>query len=353
MGVQEFKCPGCGAKLKWNAAEQKMKCDYCDNTYDIATLEEFEQEENSAPVEEYAWDPYNAPGEVTGLKTYICQSCGGAITVSDDSAATSCPYCDSPVVLNNNVTGMLQPDLIIPFTKTKEEAQNALRKFCKGKPLLPPTFVSEHRIEEIKGLYVPFWLYDCDAAGKMRFDATKVKKWSTDEFDYTRTEHYMVVREGEAGFADVPVNGSDKIEACYMEAIEPFDVSAGKHFQQAYLSGFLADKYNVDSVAAQPRANERVKNGMQELLRNTVVGYDTVSTKSTNMHLNTGRIRYAMLPVWVLSTNYRGKIYKFAMNAQTGKFVGELPVSWRKFWAIFAAISVGVGIIGTLLQLFM
>ena len=154
MGVQEFKCPGCGAKLKWNAAEQKMKCDYCDNTYDIATLEEFEQEENSAPVEEYAWDPYNAPGEVTGLKTYICQSCGGAITVSDDSAATSCPYCDSPVVLNNNVTGMLQPDLIIPFTKTKEEAQNALRKFCKGKPLLPPTFVSEHRIEEIKGLYV-------------------------------------------------------------------------------------------------------------------------------------------------------------------------------------------------------
>ena len=118
MGVQEFKCPGCGAKLKWDAAEQKMKCDYCDNTYDIATLEEFEQEENSAPVEEYAWDPYNAPGEVTGLKTYICQSCGGAITVSDDSAATSCPYCDSPVVLNNNVTGMLQPDLIIPFTKT-------------------------------------------------------------------------------------------------------------------------------------------------------------------------------------------------------------------------------------------
>lgn len=109
----------------------------------------------------------------------------------------------------------------------------------------------------------------------------------------------------------------------------------------------------MDSVAAQPRANERVKNGMQELLRNTVVGYDTVSTKSTNMHLNTGRILYAMLPVWVLSTNYRGKIYKFAMNAQTGKFVGELPVSWRKFWAIFAAISVGVGIIGTLLQLFM
>lgn len=119
MGVQEFKCPAAEQNSNGTQPSQKMKCDYCDNTYDIATLEEFEQEENSAPVEEYAWDPYNAPGEVTGLKTYICQSCGGAITVSDDSAATSCPYCDSPVVLNNNVTGMLQPDLIIPFTKQK------------------------------------------------------------------------------------------------------------------------------------------------------------------------------------------------------------------------------------------
>lgn len=123
-------------------------------------------------------------------------------------------------------------DLINSVHQNKRGGTECSAEVRKGKPLLPPTFVSEHRIEEIKGLYVPFWLYDCDAAGKMRFDATKVKKWSTDEFDYTRTEHYMVVREGEAGFADVPVNGSDKMEACYMEAIEPFDVSAGKHFQQ-------------------------------------------------------------------------------------------------------------------------
>lgn len=353
MSVKEFKCPGCGAKLKWNADEQKMKCDYCDNVYDIATLEEFESEEASNAADNYEWTPYSDNGEVSGLKVYVCKSCGGEISASGDTAATSCPYCDSPVVLDNNVSGVLKPDLIIPFSKTKEEAQEALKKFCKGKPLLPPTFISEHHIEEIKGLYVPFWLYDCSAAGKMRFDATKVKKWTSGDFDYTKTEHYMVIREGGASFDDVPVNGSTNMEARYMEAIEPFETKDGKQFQEAYLSGFLADKYNVDSVEAQPRANERVKKGMEQLLRNTVVGYDTVTTQSSSMRLETGEIRYAMLPVWILSTKYRGKVYKFAMNAQTGKFVGELPVSWSKFWGIFALITGIVTVLGTVLQIFM
>lgn len=353
MSVKDYKCPGCGAKLKWNAEEQKMKCDYCDNTYDIETLEEFEKEESEQAADNYSWTPYVGNGDVEGMRTYVCESCGGEISAPMDQAATKCPYCDSPVILNENVQGVLKPDLIIPFSRTKEEAQNALKKFCKGKPLLPARFISENHIEEVKGLYVPFWLYNCDADGKMRFDATKVKRWSTDDFDYTKTEHYMVIREGGAAFDNVPVNGSSNVEARYMEAIEPFEAEEGKNFQDAYLSGFLADKYNISSEDAQPRANERIKKGMEVLLRNTVVGYDTVTTQTSNCRLQTGNVRYAMMPVWILSTRYRGKVYKFAMNGQTGKFVGELPVSWRKFWGIFALITGVVTALGTVLQIFM
>lgn len=353
MSVQEFECPSCGAKLKWDAVEQKMKCDYCDNVYDIATLEEFQREESEQPAQEYNWGEYAATEEISGLKTYICQSCGGAITVDEASAASSCPYCDSPVVLDDNVAGMLKPDIIVPFRKTREEAQAALRKFCKRKPLLPPAYLSESRIEEIKGVYVPFWLYDCNAAGKMRYEATKVKHWSDDAFDYTRTEHYMVIREGTAGFDDVPVKGSSKLEEEYMEAIEPFEACEGTFFKPAYLSGYMADRYDIDSVEAQPRANERIREGMEQLLGDTVSGYSTVAVKSSSVRLETGRIRYAMLPVWILSTRYRGRVYKFAMNAQTGKLVGELPISWRKFWGIFGGITAAVTIIGTVIQLFL
>ncbi len=351
--MAEYKCPACGAALKWDSAEQKMKCDYCGNTYDVATLKEFNTEEAEQPADDYAWTPYEEAGEVSGMRTYVCQSCGGAITAGEDSAATSCPYCDSPVVLSKNVSGLLRPDVIIPFKKSKEDAQEALKKFCRRKPLLPPSFVSEHRVEEIKGIYIPFWLFDCDAAGKMRFDATKVKKWSSGGFDYTKTEHYMVIREGNAFFDDVPVNGCGQMDSRYMEAIEPFDVKKGVEFQPEYLSGYLADKYNIDSTVAQPRANERIKAGIEQLLRGTVVGYDTVTAQSSSVKLQTGEIRYAMLPVWILSTKYRGKVYKFAMNAQTGRFVGELPVSWRKFWGIFGIITAAITVIGTVIQMFL
>lgn len=351
--MKEYQCPACGAKLKWDAAEQKLKCDYCDNTYDISTLDEFEAEQNEAPQEDYSWTPYTQNDAIDGMKTYVCRSCGGEISATEEAAASKCPYCDSPVVLDGNVSGVLRPDVILPFKKTKEEAQEALKRFCKGKPLLPPNFLSESHIEEIQGVYIPFWLYDCEASGKVRYDATKVKTWSDNTFIYTKTEHYMVIREGTAAFADVPVKGTNNFEQNYMEAIEPFDTASGSSFDPAYLSGFLAEKYTVDSKDAQPRANERVKNGMEKLLRNTVNGYDTVTRESGSVSLKSGGIRYAMLPVWILSTSYRGKIYKFAMNGQTGNLVGELPVSMKKFWGIFALITGVVTVLGTVIQLFL
>ncbi len=354
MSVQEFKCPACAAALKWGSGEQKLKCEYCDNTYDIETLREFTAEEAEAPVEEYAWQPYEDLGDVdSGIKSYICKSCGGQITGEETTAATHCPYCDSPVVLNNNVSGMLKPDFIIPFKVSKDQAMEALGKFCLNKPLLPKDFVSENRLEEITGLYVPFWMFDAKANAKIRYEATKSQHWTEGDYDVTRTDYFMVIREGGAAFDYVPVDGSTKMDDTYMEAIEPFDITQSVDFEMAYLSGFLADKYDVSSDDSKPRANQRVKTGIEMLMRNTVVGYETVIPKNTSVMLEEGKINYAMLPVWILSTNYKGKIYRFAMNGQTGKFVGELPVSWAKFWAFFFGITGGIALIATLIQAFL
>ena len=352
MSVQEFKCPSCGAPIHWNSGVQSMKCEYCDNSYDIDTITEFNEEESKPSVEEYEWDEYNAPGELTdGLAFYVCKSCGGQITAETTTAATHCPYCDSPVVLNNNVTGLLQPDLVIPFKKSKTDAIQAMSDFCKGKPLLPTGFSSYAHLEELKGLYVPFWLFDCAADGKMRYDATRSKSWTEGDYDVTKTDHFMVIREGNAEFDHVPVDGSTNMEDNYMEAIEPFDMNEAVDFNTAYLSGFLADKYDVDSVAAQPRANQRVKNGLEILLRNTVTGYETITTKNHSVFVKNGQIRYAMFPVWILTTKYNGKLYKFAMNGQTGRFVGELPISKSKFAAFLLGITAGIGIVGSIVAL--
>lgn len=354
MSVQEFKCPCCGAPLKWGEGEQKMKCAYCDNIFDAETIEEYADEQASAPEDRIEWDEYSSSGELSeGVAFYVCNSCGGNITVGDTAAASSCPYCDSPVVIDSSVSGTLKPDVIIPFKLGKDKAMSAMRGFCKGKLLLPSDYISESRLEEVKGVYVPFWLFDCSADAKACYDATRVKRWKEGNTEYTKTDHFMVIREGSADFECVPVDGSSTIDDDYMEAIEPFDMADGVDFKTAYLSGFLADRYDIDSEGAQPRANARVSGGMAQLLRGTVSGYASVVQQNKSVHVSGGKIRYAMLPVWILSTKYKGTIYRFAMNAQTGKFAGELPISKRKTAAVFAAVTAGVTVIGSIISLFL
>jgi len=123
-----------------------------------------------------------------------------------------------------------------------------------------------------------------------------------------------------------------------MDSLEPFDYSALTAFSTAYLPGFLADKYDVTAEACSSRADTRAKNSTIDQLRDTVEGYDTVSARRTEILLHRGTVSYALLPVWLLTTKWNGNNYLFAMNGQTGKFVGNLPVDKAKKWRIFAAV---------------
>ena len=184
-----------------------------------------------------------------------------------------------------------------------------------GKRLLPKVFKSQNHIEEIKGVYVPFWLFDTDAKAKIRYRATTVRTWSDSEYDYTETSHFMVHRGGSIGFERVPVDGSSKMADDLMESIEPYNFEDAVDFQTAYLAGYMADKYDVTAEQSIERANERVKQSTEDVFADTVTGYAT-----------NGKAKYALYPVWMLTTSWNGNNYIFAMNGQTGKFVGDLPV---------------------------
>ena len=123
-----------------------------------------------------------------------------------------------------------------------------------------------------------------------------------------------------------------------MDSIEPFDFQELQKFSTAYLPGFLADRYDVSVEECAPRADERCANTVVEMLESTVSGYSTCSVTSKNVQLSRGKVHYALLPVWLLNTKWNGKNFLFAMNAQSGKMVGDLPVSWGKFWLTFAGI---------------
>lgn len=358
-GIFEYKCPCCGGAVKFDSALQKLHCPFCDTELDIDTLSTYDNELKTAPQNEPEWEKYDKDsgngdwkeGEADGLRSYICNSCGGEIVGDETMAATSCPYCDNPVVIARQFSGMFHPDYIIPFKLDKEAAKQKLRDFIKKKPLLPDLFKTENRIDSIKGIYVPFWLYNCDTDANLRFRATRVHTWADTYYNYTRTDFFMVMRGGQIGFDRVPVDGSEKMDDAYMEAIEPYDYSAMTDFATPYLAGYLADKYDVDVDQSVPRANARIKNSTVAAFSSTVKGYATCIPEQTNVQLRRGETRYALLPVWLLNTKYNNKMYTFAMNGQTGKFVGELPVDKGKYWKFLLLIAAGALVVGELLAL--
>ncbi len=348
--LQEYKCPCCGGAIAFDSTLQKLKCPYCDTEFDIETLENYGKELEGEPDDSMSWETSAGvdwqEGEADGLRSYICKSCGGEIVADDTTAATSCPFCGNPVVMSGQVSGYLKPDYVIPFKLDKKAAKEALKKHYSGKKLLPKVFKDENHIDEIRGVYVPFWLFDADADAHIRYKATRVRAWSDSDYNYTETSFFSVVRGGSIGFQRVPVDGSSKMPDDLMESVEPFYFEDAVDFHTAYLAGYLADKYDVDAEAAVPRANERIKSSTADAFAQTVQGYATVTPEATGIHLQNGRAKYALYPVWLLNTTWKGKKYTFAMNGQTGKFVGDLPLdkgAYKK-WLFGLAGIVGAAV---------
>ena len=343
--LQEYKCPCCGGAISFDSDVQKMKCPYCDTEFEVETLLSYDEDLNSEGSEDLSWETKAGgewqEGEADGIRTYVCNSCGGEIIGDETLAATKCPYCDNPVVMKGQFSGALRPDYVIPFKLNKEQAKEGLLRHISGKTLLPKIFKDKNRIDEIKGIYVPFWLFDADADADARYRATRVRTWADSNYTYTKTSYFSITRSGEMGFDRIPVDGSSKMADDLMESLEPFDFSDAVDFQTAYLAGYLADKYDVDTEQSVTRANERVRRSTEQALADTVIGYHSVIPQAVNVRLKNGTAKYALYPVWLLTTTFEDKKYVFAMNGQTGKFVGDLPVDKGKYALWLLGLTLG------------
>ncbi|MBR5444573.1 MAG: hypothetical protein IKV57_00525 [Clostridia bacterium] len=342
----QYKCPCCGGSIEFDPGSQNLKCPYCDTEFEPETLQAYDAQLHETAEDQNDWNAGEenqfTDAETVGMGVYSCRSCGGEIVTDQTTGATHCPWCGSPVVLMGQFTGKRKPDLVIPFKLDNKAAKEGLWKYLSGKKLLPKVFSNENHIDEIRGIYVPVWLFDTNAEGHMRFKCTRSRVWQDKNYIYTETQYYSVIRDGSMVFADIPVDGSTKMADDLMESIEPFDLSEAVDFQTAYLSGYLADTYDVSAEDSIARANQRVKETMEKDISDSLRhDYDSVAKESSSFHCHDGRVRYALYPVWVLHTSWKEKDYLFAMNGQTGKFVGNLPVDKMAVLKWFLLCSVG------------
>ncbi len=366
--VTNYQCPACTGPLHYSAKSGKLACDYCGSSFDVAEIEALyaRKEAEAAAAKQAAdakaeaaqaakaeaaeaaaasggWDTSDLSrdwgAEADGLRVYSCPSCGAELICDQSTAATACPYCGNPAIVPGQFSGALRPDYILPFRLSKDDAVQALRAHYKGKPFLPRSFTSANHIEQIQGVYVPFWLFDGGAEGAASCRASNTNVYETGDYEITETRHYHVVRAGSLAFEKIPVDASSKMPDDHMDSIEPFDYAQLRPFSTTYLPGYLADKYDVTIDDSRDRADTRCRETLAQALRDTVTGYGACVTEREDIALRRGKVHYALLPVWMLSTKWHGQDFLFAMNGQTGKLVGDLPTDRGRFWGMFAAIA--------------
>ena len=324
-GVLDNKCPNCQAVLKFDPKLGKWNCKYCDS---IFTLEEL-QKYNNASSEKNNLNENKENVDISQV-SYHCQNCGAEIITDEQTSATFCIYCGNTAILKSKLSNNFAPDRIIPFKTEKNEAIKAFKNITKGKPLAPKDFNSEKNIEKIKGVYIPFWLYDIKAEGSVNSNAKKVRSWRVGDVHYTKTDIYKLYRTGEMEFLGVPVDGSTRFDNSIMNSLEPFKYDEFEKYNHAYLSGFFAEKYDVDGDSAYDEAVKRSLESAKNTMLNNSIGYTSKNIYENTLVSTQLKREYILLPVWMVNVKYKDQMHIFAMNGQTGKFIGNIPLDKKK-----------------------
>lgn len=345
MAVVTYKCPNCGGGLKFDPASQKFTCEYC-----LSSFEEEALRGKFAPEPEPKATPApKAGGEAAQPVVYTCPSCGAEVVSCDTTAATFCFYCHNPVVLSGRLEGAYLPDKIIPFAVPKEQVAQGLRSWLKSKLFVPRGFFSEDQVEKLTGVYFPHWMVDCDVHARVEGTARNLRVWRTGDIEYTETKTYHVSREGDIHYEDLTKNALKKADAQLVEGVQPFDARGLKDFDMSFLSGFQAEKRDMEQADLKDAVQQELQEYSRSVMNQQISGYDSVSLQTTRMEVKKADWSYALLPVWVLTyrDKAKDKLYHYTVNGQTGKVCGQAPIDRRKL----NLATLGVGLLSFLILL--
>ncbi|MGN1206708.1 MAG: hypothetical protein ACI4SP_00250 [Eubacteriales bacterium] len=350
--IVSYQCPNCEAPLSFDPEKGAFHCEYCLSTYSEADLlaidAQRKKDEAREKVAASEADDYCAQ-----MEEYACPNCGAVVACEGNTVATECVYCHTPVIHRGKLSGQMRPHKLVPFAFNREAAEESFRKFVSKHKFVPRDFFSTAQLEKMQGIYFPFWVTDADTRAGMTAHGTKVRTWRAGDYRYTETSHFHVVREGEIHFEDLTTCALSEADKAMLEGILPFPSEALIDFSMPYLAGFLTKKRDIEKDALHEEAENRMRGYSDKLLSDTIHGYATLAVENRGMVVYRENWDYALMPVWLMT--YRGKKrnYTYAMNGNTGKVYGELPISAGKLWALFggicAAVAAVVGLIGGLL----
>lgn len=352
MAVVSFKCPNCDGELIFDPTTQAYKCEYCGSGFSQEELDAMKPAETQEQVRKQE-DDFSAEtaeekmseekvAEEKEAVCYTCPSCGAEIVTEATTAATFCYYCHNPIVLSKKLEGNYLPDKIIPFRIPRKEAETRFLEYVKTKKFVPKAFFNKSQIESLSGVYFPYWIYDADFSGSICADAKSIRTWVSGHEEFTETKQYSVERMGDLELKNLPENALQKANAKLASGVMPYQFSEMKDFTMGYLSGFLAERRDMEQVAVAGKMQAEMKQQAEKMLKDTIKGYNSVNITKSDFRVKSEKWSYVLLPVWTVTyKGNNGKIYYYSMNGQTGNVCGELPVDKKKV----ALVSLITGVI--------
>jgi len=330
--VLHYKCPNCGSDMSYDADAGMLSCPSCRTRMDVREMEQLRGGQAAGRA---------GTAGVADTVVYHCNNCGADLLATPETAATKCSFCGAGVVLADRVSGERRPQLVIPFTVSRDEAIRAFKKWCRNGLITPRGFMSADRIQSITGIYVPFWLYDLNGHVHVEAVCTKVRTYSDGDYLYTETSFFDASREINLNYVMVPADASRKMDDAFMDLLEPYHYGQLKEFQTPYLAGYLAETYQYTDEELLPRAKNKIIGFIEDYIRSTYAGYASVKYRNKQIDIRKINSYYVLFPVWMVVYDYDNFKYTFAMNGQTGKVVGKPPISFGKVAAWFAGVAAG------------
>lgn len=359
MATINYKCPNCGGPLKFNPDKQKFSCEYCMSDFDEKTIQDLyaeqeakesrddrEEQRAKEKAEKTSEQENTAPEE--DAVVYTCPSCGAEVVTTASTAATTCFYCQNPVVLGGRLSGKFKPDRIVPFALSKDSATKKFMEMCGKKWFLPKDFASEKQFDKFNGVYFPYWYVDEQKQASMVAKGEKIRTWTVGRKHYTETSTYRLYRTGDLVIKNVFERALKNNDREMLQCVHPFDLTKAQSFAMSYLSGFQAEKRDLEKADVSQEVEQRIQEYAKDLLQETMSEYTAIRTENYDDKTELESWNYTLLPVWITTYKYGDKIFPYAINGQTGKTFGKLPVSKGKLALLFAIVTVAVFILGVL-----